>query len=64
MGDSKSKDKNFTAFDKAESSFNSKMTPRRRLTPVEMDVRRKQTLCFNCDEVYHIRHKSKTNLLS
>lgn len=50
--DSKSKDKK-------DMGGSSKVPPARRLTPAEMDVRRKQNLCFNCDEVYHIGHKCK-----
>lgn len=35
-----------------------KVPPPRRLTPTEM-VRKKQNLCFNCDEIYHVGHKYK-----
>lgn len=34
-----------------------KVPPPKRLTPVEMEVRKKQNFCFNCDEIYHVRHR-------
>ena len=33
--------------------------PLRRLTPAQMDERRKQGLCFNCDEKYQAGHQCK-----
>ena len=37
--------------------------PIKRLTPTEMQARREQGLCFNCDEKYSKAHKCKAKFL-
>ncbi|KAL8551445.1 hypothetical protein ACS0TY_000515 [Phlomoides rotata] len=36
-----------------------KVTPTKRLTPAEMEQRKKKNLCFNCDETFFPGHKCK-----
>lgn len=58
-GGSKIKEKSSTDTEKIDIKNHNRVPPPKRLTPTEMDVRKRQNLCFNCDEVYHIVHKCK-----
>lgn len=48
---------------KPNNAGNLKIPPTKRMTPAEMEVRRKQNLCFNYDEIYHVGHRCKKSFV-